>query len=497
MERLSALQIYLAARQGGFSRDDAVTWTAIALAESGGNPRAHATRGEDSRGLWQINLNAHSNTWGDLYDPVVNARAAFEVSRGARTLQPWSVTHARNAGTARDYRHYLDQAHVAAAAAPGGNPFGDGGTGTAGPGAADVQSLAFGGVDAPGPVCQPISHGRLTDTFGAPRSGGRRHEGIDIFAPQGTPIHAIASGTVVQGFSNSLGGVVVRIQGDDGRYYYYAHLKPGSQSHLHVGEHVNAGQVIGGVGHTGDAATTPTHLHLQVRSSGGEWVNPFGFLQGLPDIEDVAGGAVGVTAGAATDAFAIDSGAPPSVADTDHDGLTDQFEKIFGTNPNLADTDADGLSDAYETGTSHTNPLDKDTDRDGRSDAYEVAHGTDPGRALIPDAARAAGFGGLANVDSDSDGLSDAYEARIHTDPLVADTDADGLSDGYEAAHGSNPLLVDSDADGLTDGFEAGAGTLQPAGVPGAAPGADVMDGAVGADPNDPLLDAGGTGHLP
>ncbi|MBK7621726.1 MAG: transglycosylase SLT domain-containing protein [Kineosporiaceae bacterium] len=107
MERLTPLEIYQAALQAGFSRQDAVTWTAIALAESSGNPRAHATQGEDSRGLWQINLNAHTNHWGDLYDPVVNARAAYEISGGGKRLQPWSVTHAANAGTARDYRRYL------------------------------------------------------------------------------------------------------------------------------------------------------------------------------------------------------------------------------------------------------------------------------------------------------------------------------------------------------------------------------------------------------
>lgn len=461
MARLTAQQIYQVALQAGFSPDDAVTWTAIALAESGGDPRAHASRGEDSRGLWQINLNAHTNRWGDLYDPVVNARAAYEVSQGGSTLRPWSVTHAANAGTPRDYRTYLDQAQAAAATGQGlaggrsAQGMYTGQSGSAPPGG--VQDLAFPGVPGGGPTCQPVSGATLTDTFGAARSGGRHHEGIDIFADEGTPIHAIASGTVVQGFSNSLGGVVVRIQGDDGRYYYYAHLVPGSQSHLQVGQHVQAGQVIGGVGRSGDAATTPPHLHLQVRENG-DWINPFGFLQGLPDIEDVAGGGSFATG----DAFAIDPGAPPSVADTDHDGLTDQFEAIFGTDPHAADTDSDGLSDAYETSTSHTDPLVGDTDTDGLGDAYEIAHGTDAGRVPVPAAARAAGFGGLETVDTDSDGLSDAYEARLNTDPLVADTDADGLADGYEVAHGSNPLLIDSDSDGLTDGFEAGAGTLTP-----------------------------------
>jgi hypothetical protein len=348
------------------------------------------------------------------------------------------------------------------------------------PVAAGVTSLAFAGLRQSGPAVQPVSDARLVDTFGAPRSGGRRHEGIDIFADEGTPVHAIASGTVVQGFDSSLGGVVVRIQGDDGRYYYYAHLQEGSVDHLEVGQHVNAGQVIGGVGTTGNAAGTPSHLHFQVREDG-DWVNPFEFLQDLPDVEDVAGGAPVPAQGSGLDPFAIDRGAPPSVADTDHDGLTDPFETIFGTDPNAVDTDHDSLSDAFETATSHTDPLSVDTDRDGLTDANELAHGTDPGRGVIPDAAREAGFGGLATVDSDADGLSDAFEGQRGLNARSGDSDADGLGDALELARGSNPLSLDTDADGLGDAFEAAAGTLSPAPTP--APGTG-LPGAGGVPGN-------------
>jgi hypothetical protein len=356
------------------------------------------------------------------------------------------------------------------------------------PVATDVSSTGFPGFAHDGPCCQPVSGAKLVDTFGAARSGGRTHEGIDIFADAGTPIHAIAGGTVVQGFDSSLGGVVVRIQGDDGRYYYYAHLKEGSVDHLEVGERVNAGQVIGEVGRTGNAATTPAHLHFQVRENG-DWINPFEFLQDLPTAEEVAGGAA-VPAAGLVDPFAIDRGAPPSVADTDSDGLTDPFEQIFGTDPNAADTDRDSLSDAYETATSHTDPLSVDTDRDGLTDSHEVAHGTDAGRGPIPDAAREAGFGGLATVDSDADGLSDAYEGKHGMDAMSADSDRDGLSDALETARGSNPLSLDTDADGLADGFEAAAGTLGPAPQP--VPGLAAVPGAPGAVPVAPGAPAPG-----
>jgi peptidase M23-like protein/thrombospondin type 3 repeat protein len=345
------------------------------------------------------------------------------------------------------------------------------------PSPANVNSLSFAGFARQGPVCRPLVGAKLTDTFGAARSGGRKHEGIDIFAAEGTPIHAVAGGTVVQGFTNGLGGNVVRIQGDDGRFYYYAHLTGGSTDHLKVGQHVNAGQVIGGVGHTGDAAGTPNHLHFQVRENG-QWVNPFNFLQPLPDLTG-AGGAAALAA--PTDPFAIDPGGPPSVTDADGDGLIDQFEQLFGTDTTKADTDGDGLSDAYETSVSHTDPLSMDTDRDGLTDAHELATGSDPGRGAVPDSVRAARFGGLATLDSDNDGVSDLQEQKAGTNALDADTDHDGLSDGVEAAHGSNPLSIDSDSDGLTDSFESASGTLEPmaqAGVPG---GAALAPGGFGA----------------
>jgi hypothetical protein len=372
--------------------------------------------------------------------------------------------------------------------------------------ATDVNSLAFPGIQHDGPCCQPVSGAKLVDTFGAPRSGGRRHEGIDIFADSGTPIHAISGGTVVQGFDGgNLGGVVVRIQGDDGRYYYYAHLKEGSVDHLQVGQRINAGEVIGQVGNTGNAATTPAHLHFQVRENG-EWINPFEFIKDLPDTEEIVGGAAVPGAGQVVDPFAIDRGAPPSVADTDSDGLTDPFEQIFGTSVSDVDSDDDGLSDSYETATSHTDPLSIDTDRDGLTDATEIARGTDPGKGVIPDAARTAGFGGLSSVDSDSDGLSDAYEGKLGTNATAADSDADGLADALEVARGSNAMSVDSDNDGLTDGFENAAGTLEPVqGVPGAGTGAGAQipgtgglddgvpgGGLPGGDPTDPLAGAGG-----
>jgi cell wall-associated NlpC family hydrolase len=114
MARYTAEQIYAFAREAGFSPDRAATMTAIALAESGGNSSAHNPRGEDSRGLWQINARAHPKLGqNNLYDPVENAKAAFAVSHGGGDVSPWTTTHG---GMGARYLRFRAQAEAAAAA---------------------------------------------------------------------------------------------------------------------------------------------------------------------------------------------------------------------------------------------------------------------------------------------------------------------------------------------------------------------------------------------
>src|SRR4051812_10198148 len=109
---LSAVEIYRFARMAGFSPDQAVTMTAVALAESGGKTSAHNPNGENSQGLWQINVAAHRNLAGqNLYDPLVNAQAAYRVSQGGKDISPWTTTH--GGGGAR-YVAYRTEAEAAA-----------------------------------------------------------------------------------------------------------------------------------------------------------------------------------------------------------------------------------------------------------------------------------------------------------------------------------------------------------------------------------------------
>jgi murein DD-endopeptidase MepM/ murein hydrolase activator NlpD len=112
------------------------------------------------------------------------------------------------------------------------------------------------------PVAGPVS---FTNTWGASRSGGRSHQGVDIFADEGTPVVAVAAGTVEHN-DNDLGGLSYRLTADDGTYYYGTHLS----AYGNVGAgHVEAGTILGYVGRTGNAASTPPHLQWEIHPAGG------------------------------------------------------------------------------------------------------------------------------------------------------------------------------------------------------------------------------------
>lgn len=121
----------------------------------------------------------------------------------------------------------------------------------------------------------------FTDTWGAPRSGGRRHEGVDIIAATGTPVYAVTAGTITRQFFDqvgSLGGNALRLTAPDGTYYFYAHFASFAEG-IKVGSVVKAGQVIGYVGATGNTGTP--HLHFEYHPGGGAAVNPFPFTKAI------------------------------------------------------------------------------------------------------------------------------------------------------------------------------------------------------------------------
>ncbi|HYZ10687.1 MAG TPA: peptidoglycan DD-metalloendopeptidase family protein [Actinomycetota bacterium] len=121
------------------------------------------------------------------------------------------------------------------------------------------------------PVDPPRSY---IDDFGFPRVG-HTHQGNDIFAPAGTPIRAPFAGRAEESF-NGLGGTSVHVYADaNGDYVYNAHLS----KHVGVdGQHVEPGDIIGLVGNTGNAASTPPHDHFEYHPGGGSAVSPYVYL---------------------------------------------------------------------------------------------------------------------------------------------------------------------------------------------------------------------------
>ncbi|MGN9713928.1 M23 family metallopeptidase [Acinetobacter variabilis] len=120
----------------------------------------------------------------------------------------------------------------------------------------------------------------LKDTWGASRSSGRLHEGIDILAPRGTKVRSATPGLIADLRNNNLGGKVVWILGPGGAWHYYAHLD-GHKRGLKVGDYVKKGDVIGYVGNTGNARHTAPHLHygLYLSGKGRGVVNPYPYLR--------------------------------------------------------------------------------------------------------------------------------------------------------------------------------------------------------------------------
>jgi murein DD-endopeptidase MepM/ murein hydrolase activator NlpD len=139
------------------------------------------------------------------------------------------------------------------------------------------------------PVYGPSGFG---DTFSAPRAEVGWHHGADIFAPLGAPVLAVADGTLFSVGRNRLGGNRLWLRDRYGNEFYYAHLSAYSPLAVN-GARVAAGDVVGFVGNTGDADTTPYHLHFEIHPASLLFlgydgvVNPTPYLRAWERAEDV------------------------------------------------------------------------------------------------------------------------------------------------------------------------------------------------------------------
>jgi hypothetical protein len=178
----------------------------------------------------------------DIDDAAATAAAHICASTGDQVDGTGEIARIYNPGDADGYAARLGAEHQHILDAP--------------------QARAPGGTAATlCPVAGPVN---FTNTWGAPRSGGRSHQGVDMFAAEGTPVVAVAAGTV-EHYHNDLGGLSYRLTADDGTYYYGTHLS----AYVNVGAgHVPAGTIIGYVGRTGNAARTPPHLHWEIHPDG-------------------------------------------------------------------------------------------------------------------------------------------------------------------------------------------------------------------------------------
>ncbi|MGI8425912.1 MAG: murein hydrolase activator EnvC family protein [Actinomycetota bacterium] len=122
------------------------------------------------------------------------------------------------------------------------------------------------------PIAGPTG---FTDTWGAARSGGRRHQGTDVMAPCGARVVAVTSGSISRLMTGGAGGTMVYLKAGNGDEFFYAHLQSTATSQ---GKGVAAGELIGYNGNSGNARGGPCHVHFEWHPGGGAAVNPYSLL---------------------------------------------------------------------------------------------------------------------------------------------------------------------------------------------------------------------------
>jgi hypothetical protein len=485
MPVLSDRDIYVIARAAGFSPDQATTFTAIALAESGGNTDAFNGSGESSHGLWQINVasGVRANAFGDLSDPLTNARAAYEISNHGTDVSPWTTTHANNEGTNRDYRTYEQRAEAASHGE--GHGWWDGVSGygvhagPAGTGSDDVTQADITAAEA-----DAHSHGSAATAF-VPSTGAASTATTPLNAST-AKIQLLDEHGNVEAYVDAQGNQVPAGAGAGGATTLAdANSTDPSSTGPHSWGVLNGATATTGAdpaaaGGTSSSDELVRHF-LQVAEStrgdayvfGATAVGPHPTAFDCSELTKWAAEQVGapIPDGAAGQYRYLEQHhSTMSVEQALHTpgALLFHFESQPDPNgsgePSVAHV-AISLGDGIHT-------------FEARNSSAGVGEFTATGMGfnfagMIPQMAGAtispnvdalAGYdkidagSHLWQIDSDHDGLSDGFELYIGTDPHNADTDHDGLSDGYEVMHHLNPLSADTNHDGIPDNVEVAEG---------------------------------------
>lgn len=246
MARLSRDQVVGYARAAGFNGNGLDVIVAIAEAESGFVTNARNSVGNSAgidRGILQINSYYHAEVSdAECDDPAAAFRHGYRIASRGTNFTPWS-TYTNGA-----YRRFLQNTETPRSFGP------------------EAARRAM------------VASYTWFSGWGEPRAGARYHEGEDLGAPSGTPVRAPEAGTVTNNYYDERGGNAVYMAADSGRHWYFAHFR--SRSPVPIGARVKVGDTVGLVGQTGDAISTPPHLHYQVKRSGNApWEDPRMVLQ--------------------------------------------------------------------------------------------------------------------------------------------------------------------------------------------------------------------------
>ncbi len=117
----------------------------------------------------------------------------------------------------------------------------------------------------------------FANTWGARRSGGRRHKGTDVMASCGAPVVAVTDGVITNLHAGGNGGIMAYLRASNGDVFFYAHLR-GYAPGIRSGSRVTVGQKIALNGNTGNARGGPCHVHFEWHRGGGGPVNPYPLL---------------------------------------------------------------------------------------------------------------------------------------------------------------------------------------------------------------------------